>query len=104
MYRGGGGFVRSQIRGGKFRCGKSRGAPWIECITPPPPRPESTVCIAECEKFAENPEQRVGNFAVNLKCEISHAKLKCHETLCVAFCLVVVFLRGPGQSHVLPFA
>ena len=32
-----------------------------------------------CEKFAENPEFRVGNFAVDLKREISHAKLKCHE-------------------------
>ena len=32
-----------------------------------------------CEKFMENPEFRVGNFAVNLKREISHVKLKCHE-------------------------
>ena len=32
-----------------------------------------------CEKFAQIPEFRVGNFAVNLKCEISHAKLKCHD-------------------------
>ena len=32
-----------------------------------------------CEKFAENPEFRVGNFAVNLKREISQAKLQCHE-------------------------
>ena len=31
-----------------------------------------------CEKFAENPEFRVGNFVVNLKREISHAKSKCH--------------------------
>ena len=31
-----------------------------------------------CE-FTENPEFRMGNFTVNLKRGISHAKLKCHE-------------------------
>ena len=41
---------------------------------------ESTVCTASVQKFTENPEFRVGNFAVNLKREISHAKLKCHES------------------------
>ena len=33
-----------------------------------------------CEKFAKDPEFGVGNFAVHLKREISHAKFKCHET------------------------
>ena len=77
--RGGGGgvdSVPSQIRGGKFRCGKFRGAPWIWCITPRQ-SPQSAPLV--CEKFAENPEFCVGNFAVNLKREISHAKLKCHD-------------------------
>ena len=32
-----------------------------------------------CEKFMENPEFCAVNFAVNLKCEISHAKLKSHK-------------------------
>ena len=53
------------------------GAPWVEWIPPPA---ESQCVPLVCEKFAENPEFRVGNFAVNLKREISHAKLKCHET------------------------
>ena len=46
-----------------------------ECIT----TRQSPQCVPlVCKKFAENSEFRVGNFAVNLKCEISHAKLKCH--------------------------
>ena len=41
---------------------------------------QSPPCVPlVCEKFAENPEFRVGNLAVNLEREISHAKLKCHE-------------------------
>ena len=41
---------------------------------------QSPQCVLlVCEKLAENPEFRMGNFAVNLKREISHAKLKCHE-------------------------
>jgi hypothetical protein len=66
----------SQIRGRKFRCGKFRGAPWVLCGTP---RQSPQCVLLVCEKFAENPEFRVGNFAVNLKREVSHAKLKCHE-------------------------
>ena len=51
-------------------------APWILCGTP---RQSPQCVLLVCEKFAENPEFRVGNFAVNLKREISHAKLKCPE-------------------------
>ena len=48
--------------------------PWILSGTPC----ESPQCVPlVCEKFVENPEFRGGNFAVNLKHEISHAKLKC---------------------------
>ena len=68
---GGGDVTPSQIRGGKFR-----GAPWILCGAPNVYR---TCVPLVCEKFVENPESRVGNFAVNLKREISHAKLKCHQ-------------------------
>ena len=61
----------------QIRCGKFRGAPRVECITPR----QSPQCVPlVCKKFAEIPEFRVGNFVVNLKHEISHAKLKCHET------------------------
>ena len=68
---GGGGLAPSQIHGGEF-CGP----PWILCGI----RRQSPQCVLlVCEKFAENPEFRVGNFVVNLKGEISHAKLKCHE-------------------------
>ena len=75
-YRRGEIFAPSQIRGGKFRCGKFRGAPWMLCIT----TRQSPQCgPLVCEKFAENPEFRMGNFAVKLKREISHAKLKYHE-------------------------
>ena len=44
--QGGGDFVPNQIRGGTFRRGK----------------------------FTQNPEFRVGDFAANLKCAISHTK------------------------------
>ena len=44
------------------------------------PRQSPQCALLVCEKFMENPEFRVGNFAVNLKREISHANLKCHET------------------------
>ena len=44
-----------------------------------PPRQTPQCVLLVCEKFAENTEFRVGNFAVNLKREISHAKIKCHE-------------------------
>ena len=74
MQRGGGGFTPNQMRGGKFR-----GAPWILCITPRQ-SPQCVLLVSRDEKFAENPELRVGNVAVNLKREISHAKSKCHET------------------------
>ena len=73
---GGEGFAPSQIHGGKFRCGKFRGAPWILCGTP---RQSPECVLLVCKKFAENPEFCVGNFAVNLKREISYAKLKCHN-------------------------
>ena len=43
----------------------------------PPASPQCVLLV--WEKLAENPEFRVGNFVVNLKREISHAKLKCHE-------------------------
>ena len=44
-----------------------------------PPARQSTQCVLlVSEKFAEKLEFRVGNFAVNLKRKISHAKLKCH--------------------------
>ena len=66
----------SQIRGGKFRCGKFRGAPWSQSLTP---RQSPQCVLLVCEKFVENPEFRVGNVAINLKREISHAKSKCHE-------------------------
>ena len=72
LKRRGGIFASSQIRGGKFRCGKFCGAPWILCITP---RQSPQCVLLVCEKFVENPEFRVGNFAVNLQHEISHAKL-----------------------------
>ena len=65
------GIAPTQIRDGKFR-----GAPWILCGT----AGRSPQCVPlVCKKFAENTEFRVGNFAVNLKREISHAELKCHE-------------------------
>ena len=52
-------------------------SPRVECITPR----QSPPCVPlVCENFAENPEFRGGNFAVNLKREISRAKVKCHET------------------------
>ena len=51
-------------------------SPWILCGTPR----QSPQCVPlVCEKFAENPEFRVGNFAVHLKRSLSHAKLKRHE-------------------------
>ena len=68
---GGGGFRTKSIR-----CGKFRGALWILCGAP---RQSPQCVVPVCEKFAENLECRVGNFAVNLNREISHAKLKCHE-------------------------
>ena len=43
-------------------------SPWILCGTP---RQSPQCALLVCEKFAENPEFRVGNFAVNLKREIS---------------------------------
>ena len=67
----GGDFAPRQICSGKFRCGKFRGAPWILCGT----LRQSQCVLLVCEKFAENPEFCVGHFAVNLKREISHAKL-----------------------------
>ena len=49
------------------------------CINPRQ-SPQCVLCVLVVyEKFAENPEFRAGNFAVNLKREISHVKLKCHE-------------------------
>ena len=74
---GGGGSAPSQICAGKFRCGKCRGAPWTLGGAP---RQSPSCVLLVCEKFAENPEIRVGNFAVNLKREPSHANLKCHES------------------------
>ena len=51
-------------------------SPLVECIT----TRQSPQCVPlVCDKFTENPEFRMGNFAGNLKREISHAKLKCHE-------------------------
>ena len=48
------------------------------CIDPRQ-SPQCVLCVLVVyEKFAENPEFRAGNFTVNLKHEISHAKLKCH--------------------------
>ena len=44
------------------------------------PRQSPQCVLLVYEKFAENPECRARNFAVNLKREISQAKLKCHET------------------------
>ena len=49
---GGGGCAPSQIRGGKFRCGKFRGAPWILCGNPPP---ESTMCSAGVREIRGEP-------------------------------------------------
>ena len=63
-YKGEGDIAPSQIRGGNFRCG---------------PRQSPQCVLLVYKKFAENPEFRLGNFAVNLKREISNAKLKCHE-------------------------
>ena len=68
--------------GGNFRA-KSNSlweisrTPPVECITP---RQSSQCVLLVYQNVAENPEFRVGNFAGNLKREISHAKLKCHET------------------------
>ena len=53
IYRGGRDFAPRQIRGGKFRCGKFPGAPWILCGTP---RQSPQCVLLVCEKFAENPE------------------------------------------------
>ena len=48
----------------------------VECII----TRQSPQCVPLVyEKFAENPEFCVENFAVNLKRELFHAKLKCHE-------------------------
>ena len=44
---------------------------------PPRQRPQCVPLV--CEKFAENPEFRGGNFAANLKREISDTKSKCHD-------------------------
>ena len=49
----------------------------VECIIP---RQSPQCVLLVCEKFAENPEFRVGNVAVHLKREISNTKLKCHDT------------------------
>ena len=80
------------------------------CVSPPRQSPQCVLCVLVVyEKFAEDPEFRAGNFAGNLKREISHAKLKCHETppppcisnWCGIFC---AFLRGifPMQNYPLP--
>ena len=72
----GGGVAPSQFRGGRFRCPKFCGAPWILCITPHR-SPEYLLLV--CGKVAETPRFRVGNFAANLKRKISHVKLKCRK-------------------------
>ena len=77
-----------QLTVGRRPLGGRRGAGVVGVLrpkSPPPPPPRvyhtrpKPQCVL-CAKFGENPEFRVGNFAVNLKREISHAKLKCHET------------------------
>ena len=61
--------------------------PRILCGTPR----QSPQCVPlVCQKFAENPEFRVGNFAVNLKRETSHAKLKGHENPPLALAKIAV--------------
>ena len=52
---GGGDSAPSQIRGGKFRCRKFRGAPWILCGIP---RQSPQCVLLVCERFMENPEFR----------------------------------------------
>ena len=47
------------------------------CVVPPARVPSVHRWCARNSR--RTPEFRVGNFAVNLKREISHAKLKCHE-------------------------
>ena len=69
----GGGGISHQVT---FAAVKFRGAPWMLCITP---RQSPQCVLPVCEKFAENPEPRVGNFAVDLNREISHVKFKCHK-------------------------
>ena len=75
-YGGGGGVAPSQIHGGKFRL-RNFAEPHVLIGSRPCQSPQCALLV--CEQFAENPEFHVGNFAVNLKREISHAKLKCHE-------------------------
>ena len=56
---------------------------------------------------SDYPRFCVGNLTANSKGQISHTKLAAPEIPpppCVTFRLVVVSLRGPGQSPVLPFA
>ena len=74
----------SQICGGKFRCEKFRGSPWILCGKFRGTLPEMLWCVGLCRprwslatgaNFAEDPRFRVGNFAANLKRKISHTKL-----------------------------
>ena len=59
-----------------FAVGNSAEPPGF-CVVPPRQSPQCVPLVSQ--KFAEDPEFCVGNFAVNLKSEISHAKLKCHE-------------------------
>ena len=74
---GGDNFALSQVRGVNFAVGNFAEPHGLSGSCP---RQSPQCVLLVCEKFAENPEFRVGNFAVNLKREISHAKLKCHET------------------------
>ena len=73
---GGGGFrAKSNLRWEISLWEISR-SPWILCGNPR----LSPQCVRPaCEKFAEDPEFCVRNFAVNLESEISCAKVKCHE-------------------------
>ena len=83
---------------GKFRCRKFRGAPWSQSLTP---RQSPQCVLLVCEKFAENTEFRVGNFAVNVKREISRAKLKCHEIPPPPMYGITLILIVPMQRSVL---
>ena len=58
------------------------GAPWVEWIPPPP---ESQCVPLVCEKFAENPEFRVGNCAVNERPSNIPFNCTCYSNFMVYF-------------------
>ena len=72
LYRGGGISRQVKFAVVNFTEGNFAEPPGF-CVVPPA-RVHNVYCL--CKKFAENPEFRVGNFAVNLKRENFPRKIK----------------------------